>query len=62
MKIHTDGFFSVAPKYGLLLIKEPLASLPAPYVALQALIEAMPIRKAGNSAGLFAEDGVFQIT
>lgn len=60
MKIYTDGFFSVDPEHGFLPIKEPLASLPARYVALQALIDAMPIRKADNSAGLLAEEGAFE--
>ena len=60
MKIYTDGFFSVDPKHGFLPIKEPLASLPAAYTALQALIDAMPIRKEDNSPGLWAEEGAFE--
>ena len=60
MKIYTDGFFSVDPKHGFLPIKEPLASLPATYTALQALMDAMPIRKTDSSPGLLAEEGAFE--
>ena len=60
MKIYTDGFFSVDPKHGFLPIKEPLESLPAAYTALQALIDAMPIRKTDSSPGLLAEEGAFE--
>ena len=53
MKIYTDGFFRwLIPNTVFYLIKEPLAFLPAAYAALQALIDAMPIRKVDNSCWL----------
>lgn len=56
MNIFIDGFFSIDPKHGFLPMKEPLLKLPAPYIALQSLIDEMPIQKANGESGLLAQE------
>jgi len=60
MRKHTDGFFSIDPTHGFLPIKEPLHTLPKPYIEVQKLIDLMPIEKENGQPGLLATENAFE--
>ncbi len=60
MKIYSDGFFSIDPTHGFLPIEEPLHTLPETYLALQELVDQMPIQLENGAHGLLATEGAFE--
>ena len=57
---YNDGFFAVNGKNGFLPQREPMKALPSKYEELQNIINAMPIVKDNNEAGLLSKEGAFE--